>query len=336
MILTVQLAGIGLMMAPAPADLVTLPDAPQAASAAPTSPAVETPPMVDPVAPVTAPPVTTAPATPAPTCGHCGPVYATRDPLIGFNRISYKIGQPIDKYIIRPPAMLYLAITPKPVRDGVHNALANIYSPATFVNDVLQLRPKRALNTLGRFLINSTLGLGGIFDIAKRKPFHMAGHSNNFSNTLAMLGVTSGPYIYLPVVGPTSFRDLVGAGGDTFTQPLLVNRVYSSETRTVGHFRPRKVTVLSSTLQLSTFGVVVSALSALDRRSEADADLKALKASAIDPYVSLREAYLQNREAEIAALRAKDGEAPPVTSFEDPLTDPAATPAPAPAPAAPR
>jgi phospholipid-binding lipoprotein MlaA len=85
-----------------------------------------------------------------------------------------------------------------------------------------------------------------------------------------MLGVTSGPYIYLPFVGPTSFRDLVGAGGDTFTQPLLVNRVYSSETRTVGHLRPRKVTVLSSTLQLSTFGVVASVLSALDRRSEAD------------------------------------------------------------------
>jgi phospholipid-binding lipoprotein MlaA len=163
--------------------------------------------------------------------------------------------------------MLYHAITPKPVRDGVHNVLANVYSPATFVNDVLQLRPKRALNTLGRFLINTTLGLGGIFDIAKRKPFHMPGHTNNFSNTLAMLGVTSGPYIYLPFVGPTSFRDLVGAGGDTFTQPLLVNRVYSSETRTVGHLRPRKVTVLSSTLQLSTFGVVASVLSALDRRS---------------------------------------------------------------------
>jgi phospholipid-binding lipoprotein MlaA len=108
--------------------------------------------------------------------------------------------------------MLYHAITPKPVRDGVHNVLANVYSPATFVNDVLQLRPKRALNTLGRFLINTTLGLGGIFDIAKRKPFHMPGHTNNFSNTLAMLGVTSGPYIYLPFVGPTSFRDLVGAG----------------------------------------------------------------------------------------------------------------------------
>lgn len=349
MILTVQLAGIGLMMAPAPADLVTLPDAAQA-SAAPTPPADETPPaallapppIIDPAA-TPAPetlPAETAPATAtpaAPTCGHCGPVYATRDPLIGFNRISYKINQPIDRYIFRPPAMLYHAITPKPVRDGVHNVLANVYSPATFVNDVLQLRPKRALNTLGRFLINTTLGLGGIFDIAKRKPFHMPGHTNNFSNTLAMLGVTSGPYIYLPFVGPTSFRDLVGAGGDTFTQPLLVNRVYSSETRTVGHLRPRKVTVLSSTLQLSTFGVVASVLSALDRRSEADPELKALKASSVDPYVALREAYLQNREAEIATLKAKDGEAAPIAAFDDPLADPAATktpePAPAPAPA---
>ena len=283
--------------------------------------------MIDPAAATPATTETAAPlaAPPAHVCGHCGPVYATRDPLIGFNRITYAINQPIDHYIFRPPAMLYRAITPRPVREGVRNMLANVYSPATFVNDVLQLRPKRALNTLGRFIINTTLGLGGIFDIAKRKPFHMRAHTNNFSNTLAMLGVSSGPYVYLPFVGPTSFRDLVGAGGDTFTQPLLVNRVYSSETRTVGHLRPRHVTVLSSTLQLSTFGVVASVLSALDRRSEADADLKALKASAVDPYVSLREAYLQNREAEIAALRAKDGQAAPIAAFDDPLADPAAT-----------
>jgi phospholipid-binding lipoprotein MlaA len=242
-----------------------------------------------------------------------------------MNRVFYAINQPIDRFIFRPPAMVYKAVVPRPAREGVRNALSNIYSPVTFLNDVVQLRPKRALNTLGRFLINSTLGIGGLFDIAKRKPFHLQGHTNSFSNSLAMLGMTSGPYLYLPFIGPSSFRDMLGAGGDTFAQPLLVNRVYSRQERTVGNpLRPRKVSSFSSALSLSTFGVVLATLSALDRRAEADAELKALKASAVDPYVALREAYLQNREAEIAAIKAKDGQAAPVAAFDDPLADPAA------------
>jgi phospholipid-binding lipoprotein MlaA len=353
MIFTAQIAGLGLMLAPAAGDLPlvdTLPDAAQSTPAQPAVPTESTPPLVDPAATPAADPAAPAADTPAnppapqpkPDCAVCGPVYAKRDPLIGFNRISYKISQPIDRFILRPPAMLYMKVMPKPARDGVHNFLANFYSPVTFVNDVVQLRPKRALNTLARAIINTTLGIGGLFDIAKRKPFKLPGHINNFSNSLAMLGMSSGPYLYLPLVGPTSFRDLIGAAGDTAAQPLLVDRVYSSQTKIVGTRRPRSVTVLSSTLQLSTFGVVLSGLSAVDRRSEADADLKALKASSVDPYVSLREAYLQNREAEIAALKAKDGQVAPVAAFDDPLADPAAAapatsnPAPtAPAPTAP-
>ena len=337
MILTAQIAGLGLMMAPTtgavPQDAAALPDAAQSAPAQPAAAPAAPPPEITPeVAPAPAPTITHQ----RPDCRVCGPVYAKRDPLIGLNRISYKISQPIDRFIFRPPAMLYMKVLPKPARDGVHNFLANFYSPVTFVNDVVQLRPKRALNTLARAIINSTLGVGGLFDMARRKPFHLQGHLNNFSNSLALLGMSAGPYLYLPVIGPTSFRDLIGAGGDTATQPLLVNRVDSSETRTVGPAqRPRKVTVLSSTLQLSTFGVVLSALSALDRRSAADAELKALKASSVDPYVGLREAYLQSREAEIAALRLKDGQVAPVAAFDDPLADPAAAPIGNPAPTAP-
>lgn len=357
MILTAQIAGLGLMMLPS-SEAVATPLAVQAPPAAvQDNPKVESPPPAVTMAPLPAPSPAPSPSTPdgaAPAetpaaspeaiavtppkpdhaCSHCGPVYATRDPLIGLNRIFYAINQPIDRFLIRPPAMVYKAVIPKPARDGVHNALANIYSPVTFVNDVIQLQPKRALNTLGRFIINSTLGLAGLFDMAKRKPFHMPGHYNNFSDTLAMLGMTAGPYLYLPVVGPTSFRDLMGSGGDTFTQPLLVNRVSRSDDRIVSTpRRVRKVSVISSSLQLSTFGYVLAGLSALDRRADADAELKALKASSVDPYVSLREAYLQNREAEIAALKAKDGQPAPVAAFDDPLTDPAAQGASAPAPA---
>lgn len=344
MILTAQIAGIGLMMAPSAGTLV-LPDATQPVAVEAVAPPAAAPPapvpdLPAPDAPAMSPDTTVPDAAPvdpvARPCRVCGPVYAKRDPLIGLNRISYAISQPIDRFIIRPPAMVYKAVVPKPARDGVHNVLANIYSPVTFLNDVVQLRPKRALNTLGRFIINTTLGIGGIFEAARRKPFHMTGHTNNFSNSLAMLGMTSGPYLYIPIIGPTSFRDLIGAGGDTFAQPLLVNRVYSNETRTVGPMqRPRKVNIVSSTLQLSTFGVVLSALSALDRRSEAEDDLKALKASAVDPYVTLREAYLQSREAEIAVLKAKDGQVAPVAAFDDPLADPAAAAPATPAPPSP-
>ncbi len=350
MIFTAPIAGLGLVLAPtmdAPALTVIEPPviAAPAADATPPAAPAETPTETPAPAPA---PADTAPqpevaavkadaTNPAPlgTCHVCGPVYAARDPLIGMNRVFYAINQPIDRFIFRPPAMAYKAVVPRPAREGIRNALSNIYSPVTFLNDVVQLRPKHALTTLGRFLINSTIGIGGLFDIAKRKPFHLQGHTNSFANSLAMLGMTSGPYLYLPFIGPSSFRDIIGAGGDTFAQPLLVNRVYSREDREVGPaMRPRKVSSFSSTLSLSTFGVVLATLSALDRRAEADAELKALKASAVDPYVALREAYLQNREAEIAALKAKDGQAAPVAAFDDPLADPAAQPAPAqPAPA---
>ncbi|WP_206237890.1 MlaA family lipoprotein [Novosphingobium terrae] len=359
MIFTAPIAGLGMVLAPAtgmlaPATSLLAPslDAPALTQVIEppviTAPAADTPPATPGETatpePATAPQpdvaaVKAEAANPAPlnTCHVCGPVYAARDPLIGMNRVFYAINQPIDRFIFRPPAMVYKAVVPRPAREGVRNALSNIYSPVTFLNDVVQLRPKHALTTLGRFIINSTLGIGGLFDVAKRKPFHMQGHTNSFANSLAMLGMTSGPYLYLPFIGPSSFRDIMGAGGDTFAQPLLVNRVYSRQDRTVGPaMRPRKVSSFSSTLSLTTFGVVLATLSALDRRAEADAELKALKASAVDPYVALREAYLQSREAEIAALKAKDGQAAPVAAFDDPLADPAAQQAPAqPSPAQP-
>jgi phospholipid-binding lipoprotein MlaA len=351
MIFTAPIAGLGLMLTPTNAPLpeqasteppaVTAP-APTLASPAtpaPAAPTIEaTPPAATgtpadaapaPADPATNPAVTalkaeTANPAPLGTCHVCGPVYATRDPLIGMNRVFYAINQPIDRFIFRPPAMVYKAVVPRPAREGVRNALSNIYSPVTFLNDVVQLRPKRALNTLGRFLINSTLGIGGLFDIAKRKPFHLQGHTNSFSNSLAMLGMTSGPYLYLPFIGPSSFRDMLGAGGDTFAQPLLVNRVYSRQERTGQPLAPAQ----GEQLQLRPLALHL-------RRGAGDAQragpagrgrcgTKGAQGLGGRSYVALREAYLQNREAEVAAIKAKDGRAAPVAAFDDPLADPAA------------
>ncbi len=107
--------------------------------------------------------------------------------------------------------MVYKAVVPRPARDGARNAIANVTAPVVFVNDLLQLRPLRALRTLGRFLINSTIGAFGLFDIAQRKPFNLPRRTNSFGNTLGYYGIGPVMYLYLPVLGPTTLRDTIGA-----------------------------------------------------------------------------------------------------------------------------
>jgi len=265
---------------------------------------------------------------------------APEDPLVGFNRFSYKISQPIDRFIFRPVAMAYYHFVPGPVRDGARNFLDNLYMSQVLANDILQLRPKRVVHTVARFLINTTLGIGGIFDIAKRKPFHLPAHPNSLGDTLGYYGVRPGPYVYLPIVGPSTFRDLVGSVGDAFTQPLVLNSVTDSETFETRHHHIR--TRATSAYTLTTYGVAAFIVGGLDKRSRVDGELQALKAQSVDPYAAMRSAFLQDRAGEIAALKAHGNGVPGdagaltgVPAFDDPLDDPAATgaqPAPAAAP----
>ena len=229
------------------------------------------------------------------------------DPLEGFNRVSFEFSQAIDKVLIRPAAMVYRTVVPKPLRDGAHNALENIGEPLVFLNDFLQLRPKRMLHTFLRFLVNSTLGIGGLFDVAKKKPFELPHHDNSFGDTLGYYGVKSGPYIYLPILGPTTLRDALGSSEDLIA-PMLIG----------------------SPFDRTDYQVSTSIVSGLDLRERNDDELKAMLRGAIDPYATFRADYLQNRAGEIAALKAKQGEEPAVGGFDDPLTDPLADPAAAP------
>jgi phospholipid-binding lipoprotein MlaA len=223
------------------------------------------------------------------------------DPLQGVNRISFDLSWTIDKVIIRPVAMVYRAIVPKPARDGIHNVLENFQEPMFALNDLLQLRPGRALRTLARFVINSTIGLGGIFDIAKREPFHIAYHRNSFGDTLGYYGVKPGPYIYIPILGPTTLRDMAdnaqgflwpGLAGDPLTRSNVSNATMIAD--------------------------------GLDQRERNDDELKAMFHDAIDRYASFRENYLQDRAGEIARLKARHGETVTNPAFDDPLIDPAA------------
>lgn len=240
------------------------------------------------------------------------------DPLEFLNRIFFAITQPIDRFIIRPAAMVYKAVVPEPARDGARNALRNLGEPIVFVNDLLQLRPDRAIRTLGRFLINTVFGLGGLFDVARRDPINIPHHPNSLGDTLGYYGVGPLVYIYLPILGPTTLRDYAGSFGDGQYHGRLVDAV----------LRPRRNSDQVKTGQTDTskLGTIITVVDGLDRRAENDAELKALKADSVDFYASFRSSFLQDRAGEIAALKAKDGEAVIPDDFSDPLIDPEAAP----------
>jgi phospholipid-binding lipoprotein MlaA len=265
---------------------VAAPAAPQASSAAPE--------LADPLADPA-----TAPASPPQIGGH-----TPGDPLEGFNRAMFGVYDAIDRALYRPVALGYKHVVPRPVRSGVRNFFSNLTEPVVFLNYLLQLRIGKAARTLARFTLNTTFGLGGVIDLAGRKNVGLSHHDNTLGDTLAYYGVGPGPYLFLPFLGPTTLRDLVGGPPDAALLPTLVGVPFDRWYYTAGS----------------------AALIGLDQRAEADPDLRALYAGAVDRYATLRSVWLQNRAAEIAELRQHH-----TAELEDPLRDPAAA-APSPKP----
>ena len=141
------------------------------------------------------------------------PADDANDPFEPYNRDLFAANQKLDKYFVIPTAGAYVLIVPEWGRDRVHNLLTNLDMPDIFVNDVLQGEPKRASQTAGRFLINTTLGLGGLFDVASTT-FKMPLHREDFGQTLAVWGVGEGPYLIQPFLGPDPPRDTIGQLAD--------------------------------------------------------------------------------------------------------------------------
>jgi phospholipid-binding lipoprotein MlaA len=218
------------------------------------------------------------------------------DPLEGANRKLFSIHQALDRILFRPLAMVYKTIVPKPVRTGLRHVISNLTEPIVFVNDVLQLKPKRAARTLARFTINSTIGIGGVIDVTKATLPH---RNNGFGDTLGRYGVGPGPYLFLPLVGPTDLRDLFGGQVDGATLPVSIGFPFSHAEYQIPH----------------------TVVSGLDQRAESDAELKALLGSAADPYATLRSVYLQSRVGEIEEIKHGEGT---TSGLDDPLTDPEA------------
>jgi phospholipid-binding lipoprotein MlaA len=138
------------------------------------------------------------------------------DPIEGFNRGVYRFNAWFDQAIFLPAVGAYDFILPDPVQSGVHNFFQNIGDVENLVNAVLQLKPKASLVTAGRLVVNTTIGLLGIWDPATKMGLHR--HDEDFGQTLGRYGVGNGPYLVLPILGPSNLRDTVGLGVDMYVK----------------------------------------------------------------------------------------------------------------------
>ena len=224
-----------------------------------------------------------------------------RDPWESFNRASFKFNDSLDRAILRPVAKGYVKVTPRIVRTGISNALGNLDTVTTIINDALQGKMGQAGRDSARFLMNSTLGLGGLFD-----PASAAGLENNdedFGQTLGKWGVKSGPYLMLPILGPTTLRDAFARIPDQYTHP--VNYLEDDSTR-----------------------YTIRAFDVLDLRAGL-LSLDEQLARSYDRYAFVRNAYLQRREFKVMDGNVEDQSLELEEEFkDDPAVEPAAEPAP--------
>lgn len=209
------------------------------------------------------------------------------DPLEQVNVQSYEAVQAVDRAIVAPVAMGYKSVVPEPVRHGVRNLINNLDEPVVALNFLLQLKPGKAAETLGRFAINSTLGVGGLIDVAKKKPFNLPRRYNGLANTLGYYGVGPGPFLFLPGIGPTTARDFVGRIVDFSILPRVVGPPLSNPEVSI------------------TKGV----LGAIGDRIADDARIRRLRDQSDDGYGEIRRHYLERRQAEIDQLKGRPGKA---------------------------
>jgi len=208
------------------------------------------------------------------------------DPWEGFNRGVYKVNDTLDRAALKPVAKGYKKVTPGWIRRGIGNFFANLEYPVTIINQFLQGKGVTGLKDTGRFLLNTTLGVGGLFDVAT--PIGLDAHDEDFGQTLAVWGVSSGPYLNLPLFGPSTVRDAPSRIFDYFIDPLT----YSSDISWEVKWGERALKTVHGRAELLP----------LDGTLE----------RTFDPYAFVRDAWLQRREFEIF-----DGNPPPETLDEE-------------------
>jgi phospholipid-binding lipoprotein MlaA len=198
-----------------------------------------------------------------------------RDPWERFNRASFKLNDALDRAVLRPVTRAYVKVTPRFIRTGVSNVFDNLETVTTIVNDALQGKMRDAGRDSARLVLNSTLGLGGLFDPATAAGFEK--NDEDFGQTLGKWGVGSGPYLMIPFMGPSTVRDALARVPDTFTDPT--------------HY-----------LEDDSTRYLITAVEVVDLRAgllDLDDDL----AQSFDRYAFVRNAWMQRRE-----YKVKDGD----------------------------
>ena len=197
-----------------------------------------------------------------------------KDPLEGFNRGVYKFNDVSDKAVFKPVAGAYKAVLPTPVRSGVNNFFANLKTFVTTINQALQFKFDKAAQSAGRFVINSTVGIAGLFDVASKQGIPQ--YKEDFGQTLGYWGVGNGAYLMLPFFGPSTLRDTTGLVADSLTIDPLG---YVDD--------PRTRNILIGTKFIDTRADLLPGSDLLDE-------------AALDPYTFMRDAYLQRRANQVA------------------------------------
>ena len=205
--------------------------------------------------------------------------YSVNDPFEDINRVTFAFNQTLDGVLLKPLAEIYVGVVPQWGRDRVNDALNNLGEPVNFANALLQWELERAATSMLRFAFNSTIGLAGFFDVAEG--IGLSRTSEDFGQTLAVWGVGEGPYLILPLFGPSNPRDGVGMGVDWFLDP------FTKALR--DHERYQRFIARG-----------------IDQRALHIDDLETLEETSIDFYAAMRELYRQHRSNEI-----RNGELPP-------------------------
>lgn len=200
------------------------------------------------------------------------------DPIEPLNRFIFEFNRIVDSIILKPVAQGYDAVVPDRGKVMVSNFVSNIKEPVTFVNSALQTDPQNTFCTLWRFAINSTVGIGGLFDAASE--IGLKNRDTGFGDTFAIYGADAGPYIVIPILGPSNVRDGLGRLGDVVVDP---------------------VSYTDNAVFYSIVGVKT-----VDGRYHTLKLLDDIYASSIDPYATIRSGYTQHRKAQIkSAINAR-------------------------------
>jgi phospholipid-binding lipoprotein MlaA len=202
------------------------------------------------------------------------------DPIEPFNRAMYHFNDRLYFWVLKPVAEGYSKVVPEPARISVSNFFSNLWTPVRLVNCLLQVNPMGALTELFRFMINSTIGVAGLFDPASSEEINLQAQDEDFGQTLGFYGVGQGFYIVWPILGPSSPRDTVGRVGDYFTYPISYLDPWYVWTAVRGYEEVNDVSLRIG-------------------------DYEALKDAAIDPYVAIRDAYVQYRQKKVEAKGTK-------------------------------